>query len=214
MAQWCCRFLDSGQGCRKGCYKGSDGVPVYVCRRQPEPCRYVARKGGCRWGCTETLKVCHEFAEHGTCSWDPWCYKSHVKPEEFNEPEGPDEPEDSRSQSDERTSAGHIQAAYGKKWQEFHEKGMPQDEMRDMIDVVRGKPELWRIYKVSQTPEEKKTEALLIMGFGEADRDVTREELLARQKQLRCKLHPDKTKIKTDELFVTIDAACELLKEQ
>ena len=201
MVQWSCRYLDSGRVCRQGCYVGSDGKPVYVCGRS-SICRYVARKGGCRWGCTETLKVCHEFAQHGTCSWDPWCYKSHVKPE------------DSRSQSDERTSAGHIQAAYGKKWQEFHEKGMPMDEMQDMIDLVRGKQGHWRLYKVSQTPEEKKIEALLIMGFGEADRDFTREELLARQKQLRSKVHPDKTKIKTDELFATIDAACELLKEE
>ena len=213
MAQWTCRFLDSGRDCRKGCYEGSDGVRVYVCRRQPEPCRYVARKGGCRWGCTETLKVCHDFAEYGTCRRS-WCYKSHVKPEESRSYKSHVKPEDSRSQSDERTSAGHIQAAYGKKWQEFHEKGMPMDEMQDMIDLVRGKQGHWRLYKVSQTPEEKKIEALLIMGFGEADRDFTREELLARQKQLRSKVHPDKTKIKTDELFATIDAACELLKEE
>ena len=224
MAQWCCRFLDSGRGCRYGCYKGSDGVRVYACGRQPEPCRYVSRKGGCRLGCTENLKVCHDFAEHGICRWDPWCYKSHVKPEDSwsqsdertsaGQSQSNERTSAGRSQSDEKTSAELIKAAYGTKWKEFHENGMLQDEMQDMIDLVRGKQGHWRLYKVSQTPEEKKIEALLIMGFGEADRDFTREELLARQKQLRSKVHPDKTKIKTDELFATIDAACELLKEE
>ena len=223
MAQWCCRFLDSGRGCRYGCYKGSDGVRVYACGRQPEPCRYVSRKGGCRLGCTENLKVCHDFAEYGICRRD-WCYKAHVKPEDSwsqsdertsaGQSQSNERTSAGRSQSDEKTSAELIKAAYGTKWKEFHENGMLQDEMQDMIDLVRGKQGHWRLYKVSQTPEEKKIEALLIMGFGEADRDFTREELLARQKQLRSKVHPDKTKIKTDELFATIDAACELLKEE
>ena len=221
MAQWCCRFLDSGRGCRYGCYKGSDGAPVYVCRREQfRMCRYVPRRGGCRWGCTENLKVCHDFAEYGICRRD-WCYKAHVKPEDSwsqsdertsaGQSQSNERTSAGRSQSDEKTSAELIKAAYGTKWKEFHENGMLQDEMRDMIDLVRGKPEHWRAYNVSQTPEEKKTEALLIMGFEETDRDVTEEELLARRKQLRKKLHPDKNINKTDELFVAIDAAYELL---
>ena len=47
-------------------------------------CRYIGTPAGCTYGCTTSLKYCHEWGRRGTCRRDESCRYAHAESARFS----------------------------------------------------------------------------------------------------------------------------------